>query len=95
VGRTRPGMASCPGRRRPSAAWEGAIHSVTQANVEIRVHGNQVEKALKVFKRKLARDGVLKDIKRLRYYEKPSIRRKRKLKEAKKRRDKLERLLAR
>jgi small subunit ribosomal protein S21 len=65
------------------------------ANVEIRVHGNQVEKALKVFKRKLARDGVLKDIKRLRYYEKPSVRRKRKLKEAKKRRDKLERLLAR
>lgn len=64
-------------------------------NVEIKVHGNQVEKALKVFKRKLARDGVLKDIKRLRYYEKPSIRRKRKLKEAKKRRDKLERLLAR
>ena len=68
---------------------------MTQANVEIRVHGNQVEKALKVFKRKLARDGVLKDIKRLRYYEKPSIRRKRKLKEAKKRRDKLDRLLAR
>lgn len=65
------------------------------SNVEIKVHGNQVEKALKVFKRKLARDGVLKDIKRLRYYEKPSIRRKRKLKEAKKRRDKLERLLAR
>jgi small subunit ribosomal protein S21 len=73
----------------------GAIPQVTQANVEIRVHGNQVEKALKVFKRKLARDGVLKDIKRLRYYEKPSIRRKRKLKEAKKRRDKLDRLLAR
>lgn len=64
------------------------------SNVEIKVHGNQVEKALKVFKRKLARDGVLKDIKRLRYFEKPSVRKKRKLKEAKKRRDKLERLMA-
>lgn len=73
----------------------GPGKQATLANVEIRVHGNQVEKALKVFKRKLARDGVLKDIKRLRYYEKPSVRRKRKLKEAKKRRDKLERLLAR
>jgi len=66
---------------------------VSQANVEIKVHSNQVDKALKVFKRKLARDGVLKDVKRLRYFEKPSVRRKRKLKEAKKRRDKLMRLM--
>jgi len=65
------------------------------SNVEIKVHSNQVEKALKIFKRKLARDGVLKDIKRLRYFEKPSIRKKRKEKEAKKRRDKLSRLMAR
>ncbi|MDH4229037.1 MAG: 30S ribosomal protein S21 [Nitrospirota bacterium] len=64
-------------------------------NVEIKVHGNQVEKALKIFKRKLARDGVLKDIKRLRYFEKPSVRKKRKAKEAKKRRDKLDRLMTR
>jgi len=68
---------------------------VSLANVEIKVHSNQVEKALKIFKRKLARDGVLKDIKRLRYFEKPSVKNKRKLKEAKKRRDKLDRLLAR
>jgi small subunit ribosomal protein S21 len=81
-----------PGRRH---GVHGGKRQVKLSNVEIKVHGNQVEKALKVFKRKLARDGVLKDIKRLRYYEKPSIRRKRKLKEAKKRRDKLERLLAR
>lgn len=47
------------------------------------------EKAMKRFKRKIEREGVMKDIKKNRYYKKPSIRKKEKSKAAEKRRRKL------
>ncbi len=48
----------------------------------ITVHDNNVEKALKALKRKAAKEGLLKDMRRKRYYEKPSLKKKRKIKEA-------------
>jgi len=53
---------------------------------EVKVLDNQLEKALKVFKRKLAQDGVFKELKRRRFYEKPSVKKKKKQMEALKRR---------
>ncbi len=54
--------------------------------MEVKVIGNQLEKALKVLKRKLAQEGTFKEIKKRRFYEKPSVKRKRKQQEALKRR---------
>lgn len=55
--------------------------------MEIRVDGD-LEKALKILKRKLQKEGVLKDLKKRRYYEKPSVKMKTKQREARKKRAK-------
>ncbi|MFQ5483640.1 MAG: 30S ribosomal protein S21 [Nitrospinaceae bacterium] len=54
--------------------------------MEVTVHQNQVDKALKALKRQMTKEGLLKELKRRRFYEKPSVKRKRKQKEAKKKR---------
>ncbi len=59
------------------------------ANVEVS-DGN-IEKAIKALKRMLQREGVLKEIKRRSFYEKPSERERRKAREARKRRLRAER----
>jgi len=56
--------------------------------VIIPVHNNDVEKALKAFKRKAAKEGLLRDMREKRYYEKPSTKKKRKQKEAARKRAK-------
>lgn len=53
--------------------------------LEVKVYDNDVEKALKVLKNKLAKSGFFKEMKERRFYEKPSIKKKRKRAEAKKR----------
>ncbi len=55
---------------------------------EVRVVDDQLEKALKILKRKLAQDGTFREIKKRRFYEKPSVKKKRKRQEANKRRAK-------
>jgi len=55
---------------------------------EVKVYDDQLEKALKILKRKLAQDGTFKEIKKRRFYEKPSVKKKRKRQEAAKRRAK-------
>ncbi len=55
---------------------------------EVKVFDDQLEKALKILKRKLAQDGTFREIKRRRFYEKPSVQKKRKRQEAAKRRAK-------
>ena len=52
--------------------------------MEVTVYQNQVEKALKVLKRQMTKEGLLKELKRRRFYEKPSIKKKRKQKEDRK-----------
>ena len=53
---------------------------------EVRVRENEpLDRALRRFKRECAKDGILTEIKRHEYYEKPSERKKRKQKAARKR----------
>lgn len=52
--------------------------------MEVTVYQNQVDKALKVLKRQMTKEGLLKELKRRRFYEKPSVKKKMKQKEAKK-----------
>ena len=47
-----------------------------------------VEKAMKVLKQRMSKEGILQELKRRRFYEKPSVKRKRKIREAAKRRRK-------
>lgn len=53
--------------------------------MEVRVKDGDVGKAIKVFKRKLQREGILRELKHRRHYEKPSVRRRRKEKESERR----------
>lgn len=56
--------------------------------MEVRVQDGQVEKALKILKRQMAKEGLLKELKKRKYYEKPSVKKKRKQIEARKKRTK-------
>jgi small subunit ribosomal protein S21 len=56
--------------------------------LEIRVDDNNIEKAIRLLKRKMQNDGLFRELKNRRFYEKPSIKKKRKRIEAKKRRQK-------
>lgn len=49
---------------------------------------NQVEAALKTLKKQMQKDGTFQEMKRRAYYEKPSVKRKRKQAEARKKRRK-------
>ena len=55
--------------------------SQTELNLrplEVIVDGDNVERAIKILKRQVAHEGVYKELKRRRFYEKPSVKRKRK-----------------
>ena len=52
------------------------------AEVEVR---DSLEKAMKILKQKMSKEGILQELKRRRFYEKPSVKKKRKTREAKKR----------
>ena len=62
--------------------------------LEVTVVEGNLEGAIRVLKRKLTREGVLKQLKLKRFYEKPSVRAKRKRKEAERRRRRQVRRLA-
>ena len=47
----------------------------------IEVRNNNVEKALRVLKKKLMKDGVMKELKERQYYQKPSFKKREKKKE--------------
>ncbi|HDH51752.1 MAG TPA: 30S ribosomal protein S21 [Nitrospirae bacterium] len=50
--------------------------------MEVKVYGNDVEKAIKILKRQIQKEGLLKEIKTRSFYEKPSVKEKRKRREA-------------
>ncbi len=54
----------------------------------MKVYGNNVEKALKALKRQLQREGLFKEVRKRSFYEKPSEKKKRKQREARKKRNK-------
>ena len=57
--------------------------------LEIRVIDNNIDKALRQLKKKMATEGLYREFKKRRHYEKPSERRKRKRAEARKRKQKV------
>ncbi len=54
--------------------------------MDIKIHENDIEKALKILKRQLQKDGLFKEMKKRSFYEKPSEKKKRKQREARKKR---------
>ena len=60
--------------------------------LEVKVKNNNVEKAIRQLKKKVMKDGLLKELKQRQYYEKPSLKRQRLKKESIKRVNKLRRL---
>ncbi|MED5579737.1 MAG: 30S ribosomal protein S21 [Nitrospinota bacterium] len=50
------------------------------------LEGDSIDKALKQFKKQCEKSGILTEIKKREYYEKPSVRRKRKIIAARKKR---------
>jgi len=57
--------------------------------LEVKVLSRDIEKALRNLKKKLELDGVFVELKKRRFYEKPSVKKKRKQLEAQKRKRKL------
>jgi len=55
-------------------------------SLEVKVHGGDLEKAMRVLKKKLQDDGLVRQLKAKRSYEKPSERRRRKRRESERRR---------
>ena len=56
--------------------------------MEIKVYGNDIERALKVLKRELQKEGLFREIKKRGSYEKPSEKERRKRREARDKRRK-------
>ena len=56
--------------------------------LEVRVERDNVTRAISQLKRMMAREGVLKEVKNRRFYEKPSVKDKRKRRDAERRRRK-------
>ena len=54
--------------------------------MRIEVVGNQIEPALKALKKQMLKEGLFKEMKHRAHYEKPSVKRKRKQAEARKKR---------
>ena len=63
--------------------------------LEVKVDERGVERAIRKLRRLMASEGVLREIKRRRHYEKPSIKGKRKLREAERRRKRRQRKVVR
>jgi small subunit ribosomal protein S21 len=59
--------------------------------VNVEVNDGNIERAIKALKRMLQKEGILKEVKKRSFYEKPSERERRKQREAKKRRLRAER----
>ena len=56
--------------------------------MEIRVYGSDIERALKTLKHELQKEGLFNEIKKRKFYEKPSEKEKRKRREARDKRRK-------
>ena len=48
----------------------------------MQVRNNNVEKAIRVLKKKIQKDGLMRELRQRQYYEKPTLKRQRKLKES-------------
>ena len=87
-------------RLRGGSQWETLIHARRRraptargdnGQVQVLVRDNNVDQALKALKKKMQREGVFREMKLRRHYEKPSERRAREAAEAVRRARKMER----
>ncbi len=58
--------------------------------MQVTVVDNQIERAVKILKKMLRKEGVLTQLKEKRFYEKPSVKKRRKRAKAAKRRRRIE-----
>jgi small subunit ribosomal protein S21 len=89
-----PSIISCTNGSEVLTAWPKYTSAATNGNgvhVQVLVRDNNVDQALKVLKRKMQREGVIREMKLRRAYEKPSERRTREKAEAIRRARKLAR----
>jgi len=63
-------------------------------NAFVRVDNDNVDQALKLLKKKIEREGLIREIKKHTYYEKPTEVRRKKLLKARRKQQKLQRKLA-
>jgi len=80
---SREGASEAPRSREPRHSSGHGDDRARTGPMEVAVSHN-IEKAMKILKRKLIKEGLFKELKARRYFEKPSERRKRKEKEARK-----------
>jgi len=77
---------------KPPALLEGAkafmVETVQVKPIEVHVGERGLERAVKHLKRKMATEGILRELKRRRHYMKPSIKKRKKAAEAARRRRK-------
>jgi small subunit ribosomal protein S21 len=79
-----PGGRDGDGRSGGFLSWHGA-----KANVQVLVRDNNVDQALRALKKKMQREGIFREMKLRRNYEKPSERKAREKAEAVRRHRKL------
>jgi small subunit ribosomal protein S21 len=77
---------NAPATANPSTTAPG--EAVVCKPLEVTVGDKGIERAIKNLKRKMAAEGVLRELKRRRHYMKPSIKRRKKASEAARRRRK-------
>jgi len=73
-----------------SAAYQSIKEGGIPLAIEVEV-GDSLEKALKTLKKKIQLDGLQRELKNRRFYEKPSVKRRRKMQDAERRRRKAKR----
>lgn len=70
-----------------NCSWEPYLRRYICYMPGVKVHdGDSIDKALKQFKKQCEKSGILTEIKKREYYEKPSVKRKRKMLAARKKR---------
>jgi small subunit ribosomal protein S21 len=78
---SQSGSAQSSNSNPPPTLNQNEVGKERAGAMEVQVDHN-LEKALKLLKRKLIKEGIFRELKARRYYEKPSERKKRKLKES-------------
>lgn len=63
----------------------GGRDNSARVPLEVRVDGDNINRAINQLKRKMANEGIFKELKKRRFYEKPSEQKKRKQREAERR----------
>jgi small subunit ribosomal protein S21 len=74
----------------PHSAVANPSEAIQCKPLEVAVGDKGIERAIKHLKRKMAAEGILRELKRRRHYMKPSVKRRKKMSEAARRRRKRE-----